>query len=689
MTVIFAEKPSSARSIAEALNEGKMTVKNGYRIIEYKGEQVVVTNGVGHLCELKDASDYNPEYKFWKNLPKPYFPDFDTKVIEKTKDQYKIVRAIFKKADLVINATDDDREGNLIFYYVCRTIGYKGKWKRVRYSSLTKEALRTAFEHLLEPDDVKNITDAGRARALADWIVGTNITVAMSLKYPGSGVVHVGRVQTPTLKMVADREKAIRGFKKQKYFALKGTFTTKDGDTYAGEVKDDRRAKKTDFDIPPREATVTSVEKKKTVKPCPSLFSQSSLAVATNKRWGMTLKDTLEASQWLYDNHYTTYPRTDSNYLPEDMYDEVNKTVAKLRKGISDYASLGSGKLEKKKSVFDSKKVSSHYAIIPTGVIPGKLGEREQRVYDLICRSLLAHTLEDATVENVKVLTQAGEYEFTTAGLNIIRKGWMEALGSPKEELLPPLESKQRVAGAYEVVESETKPPRAYTDASLVLAMIGAGKQVENKELAKYITANGTKGGIGTEATRAAIVENLIRNGYLRREGKKNIRCTDEGLRLIDIIPVEELKSPELTARWEKRLDDIAEGRDTLDAFVSDVKKSTEASVRKIDPDNPDRAAFAKEKKVIGKCPLCGADVTLNNVGAGCSAWRKDDPDSCSFFIPGHVAKSKLNERQMKQLLEHGRTSAKVANMKSKSGKKFSAYLVLNDEGHIVFDFGD
>ncbi len=695
MTTIYAEKFSMARIIAEALNEkGKVKNNKGYHTIIYKGEETFVTCGVGHLCGLKQAVDYNADYKNWKNLPMPFIPEkFETKKEKKTLDQTKIVADLFKKSDFIINATDCDREGELIFYYLYTTLKCKVPYKRVNIQSTQAKAIRDAFDDLKTPAEVMDITNAGRARSIADWLIGSNATVAMTLGFSEKDVLSIGRVQTPTLNILVKREKEIKAFKPELYWSLTATFTTDKKETYTAKHKTDRFKDATEATavlskINGKNGVVTSVNVKEEKRSSPNLHSLASLQMICNSKFGYTLQQTLDTAQSLYEKGLITYPRTDSQYLTEDMEGTINEVLDALSKNNSDYNKLIAGKPRKfdKKHYFNDSKVSSHYAIIPTDKYASGLSKWEENVYDIICRSVIIMLYGPAVIELTTVTTTVEGEPFISKGSVIKDAQWMAVSSASKEEFLPSLSVDEKVSGEYKNVSKETKPPKRYTDKTLLIAMLNAGEELEDEEMRKILAAkDDEKGGIGTPATRASIVETLAKRGFVVRE-KKNIIPTEKGIRLIDAIPIEDIKSPVVTGEWELRLDKMAKGTEDFDKFIADIKDITTKWCREITEASKSSGSKVSTKADSGNttvslsCPLCGKPLRKMNWGWGCSGYK----EGCKFSI-GSIAGKKLTDTQVKQLIEKGKTS-EIKGFTSKAGKKFSAKLKM-EEGKISFDF--
>ncbi|MEE1504810.1 MAG: DNA topoisomerase [Acutalibacteraceae bacterium] len=705
-TVIFAEKYSVAGDICNALSDnGKIKTtmsktifdkKTGkpmpsYKEITYNGKQVIVCWGHGHLCGLKQAQDYNPDYKQWMNMPMPFIPEtYEIKPIKEELARIKELSELFKNATLIINATDFDREGDVIFYYLYTCLKCKTPFKRVHFSSMEAAHLKKAFSNLLTSDETRCITEAGRARGIADWLIGGNITALTTLKFaPPKTMLSVGRVQTPTLKIVVDREKQLRGFSANEYYVLTGEFTTENGVKYKGECKT-RYDKKEDIGTKlPSTGTISEVEKTIAERGCPQLFTQATLAMAANDKYGLTLKETLDASQLLYEAHLTTYPRTDSPYLTEDMYDEVNDTLRKLS-AIPLYDAMIQGrKIPHTDYFFNDAEVEGHSAIIPTGVLPDKaakpIGKREKQVYDLICRRTIATVMGKAKIEKTVIKTVADNFEFVTYGSVVTQKGCLEALGLPTDIIPPDVSKGEKVTCIPEIVARKTKAPPAYTDKTLAKAMIAAGQELDDEAFRNILKGEGEKGGIGRPSTRAAIVERLVSTGYLERKGK-SIRATDQGIALIDTIPIEEIKSPILTAQWELRLDKIAKGEESFEVFVKDIEALTREWCDRIKSMEGKKIASASDtNEVLGTCPKCGGSIRRTKFGYGCSNWKPED-GGCKYSLPAKLCSKTITPSIVKKLLKTG-TTGELKGFKSKGGKSFSAKLKLDNDDKLTFEF--
>lgn len=749
MICILAEKPDVATKIAGALGgivSGNGSVipfeklQSSERVIRglrqrgwletvFNGEKALVTWGYGHLCELKQAVDYDANYKQWTHIPLPFIPaKYELKAKSAqgrfgatVKTQLSVIKKLFSEAAYIINATDFDREGEVIFSYIYEYLKCRKPVKRVCYSSMTKDGFREAFSHLKDGSEMRLTETAGRMRGIADWVVGINLTVAMTVRNPSQGILSVGRVQTPTLKIVVDREKEIRSFRATPYWNVNAVFTTVSGETYPAVHSRERFASAEEAQAELDRlltaggtAEVTGISKKTVKRYTPHLYSLASLQMEANARYGMTLKQTLDAAQSLYSDGYTTYPRTSSQYLTEDMYPTVVKVLYSLKEMPQYRAWIeGRNKPAKSKYWFDDTKVDSHFAIIPTGVRPpdGKLGSNEARVYDLICKSVIRMLYGAAELEQTKVITTAAGADFVSNGSVVKDPGWMTVDGMTNETVLPALKEGDTVTGTYTSEQKETKPPKRYTDKTLLAAMIAAGKNLEDEEL-KAILEDPSVGGIGTGATRDAIIETLIARDYITRTGKV-FYATGRGIALIDALPLEDVKSPAMTAVWEKRLANIQRGTEDAAIFQRELEAMLAGwcgSIKTM-PRGFYAEALATASAFLGEepapavppdgdaprggsadpaggdvpklvCPQCGAPMKKLYWGWACSKPREE----CGFTV-GKICAKQLTDNQIRQLLTKGKTGV-ISGFKSKAGKSFSAVLRLEPETKkIVFDF--
>ena len=715
MICIFAEKFDVGIKIAVSLGNvvfhgNKITDKNvekyktqlekeikpiGFIDIEYNGSDYCVTWGNGHLCQLKQARDYDSEYVSWSKMPIPFFPEnYQIKVKEGPDKkpapwilkQINVVRQKFKECDSIINATDDDREGELIFAYVYQYIGVKKPYKRVVIDSQTKEGYINAFSHLKMSSEVKPVENAGRARSIADWVVGANLTAAMSVKY--RGLISIGRVQTPVLNFIVSREKEIQNFKSHPFWYLVAEFSKENGEKYLAKHSINQIEKKEEAlsllnKIKDKESVVSKYEKKEKTKEVPLLYNFSNLAIDANRAYGISSDKTLEIIQELYMSGYISYPRTESMHLTDDMQEIVDQTIDMLSTlpEYKDFISpVPKNERNYTKRHFDTKKVESHYAIIPTNNVPKSLEGDKKNVYDLIAKSLIRIIYKPAILEDTKVETVVDGEVFKSSGLAIKDPQWLVVGTSGKERFLPSLEVGEVVSGKYLIKEGKTEPPQRYTDATLMTAMVTAGKNIENKELRKVLEET-NNGGIGRGSTRAGIIKTVVER-YATRKGKYIIP-TENSMKLIDILPLDDVKSAEMTAEWEKRLDKIAHSEETIDNFVKDIEQQTKDWCSKI-KDQETSFVFntAKEQQQLSvNCPICGKPLIKSKFSYCCS-----DYNNCKFKVPLEVCGAKISAKDVESLIKKKKTSAK--SLTSKEGKKFSGFLVLKEDNSIGLSFG-
>ncbi|MEC3908288.1 DNA topoisomerase 3 [Tamlana sp. 2201CG12-4] len=665
MKVCIAEKPSVAREIAAVL--GANSKRDGY----YEGNGYAVTYTFGHLCTLKEPNDYKAYWKSWDLNNLPMLPEkFETKVVANSgiQKQFKIVKSLFDKAEVVINCGDAGQEGELIQRWVMNEANYKGEVQRLWISSLTTEAIKEGFENLKPATDYDNLYYAGFSRAIGDWLLGMNATRLYTLKHGGyKQVLSIGRVQTPTLAMVVNRFKDIENFKPQPYWELQtlyrdvlfsyeeGRFLKKeDGEALANKVKE------SDFEI-------QSITKKKGKEYAPKLFDLTGLQVYCNTKFGFSADETLKIVQALYEQKVVTYPRVDTTFLPTDIYPKVSGILEKLISYSKFTQSLLGKKIKKSAKVFNDKKVTDHHAIIPTG-IQINLPYNQQQVYDIITRRFIAVFYDDCLVSNTSVIGNAAEVSFKATGKEILEKGWrivFENQDAKEKEsgVLPPFEKGEKGPHEPSFLEKETKPPKQFTEASLLRAMETAGKQVDDDELRDLMKENG----IGRPSTRANIIETLFKRKYIKRN-KKQVLPTITGVQLIETIQNNLLKSAELTGSWEKQLKDIEKGTFSASTFIKNMKRMVDALVYEVRSETrranishaitvKNREAQATSKKQAGLlaegCPKCKSGKLLKGKAAyGCSAYKS----GCDFKLPFTFAKKKISEKQFIRLLQKGST---------------------------------
>ena len=687
MKVCIAEKPSVAREIASIL--GANTKRDGF----YEGNGYAVTYTFGHLCTLLEPKDYKPHWKSWDLNNLPMLPvRFDTKVTGDTgiKKQFNIVKSLFHKATVVINCGDAGTEGELIQRWVINQCNYKGKVQRLWISSLTEEAIKEGFKNLKPSEQYDNLYYAGYSRAIGDWLLGLNATRLYTVKFGGyKQVLSVGRVQTPTLAMLVNRFKEIKDFKPQPYWELQTTYRNTLFNYEEGRFlkKEDgqvlaKKANESDFEI-------VSLTKKKGKEYAPKLFDLTGLQVYCNNKFGFSADETLKIVQKLYEMKVVTYPRVDTTFLPNDVYLKITGILSKL----SNYSKLTQvllgQKIKKSKRVFDDKKVTDHHAIIPTG-IQGNLQYNQQQVYDIITRRFIGVFYPDSEVSNTAVIGKASEVPFKTSGKEILTKGWRVAFETEeskiKKELneqftLPAFVKGEKGIHEPSFLEKETKPPRNYTEASLLRAMETAGKQVDDDEMRELMKENG----IGRPSTRASIIETLFRRKYIERK-KKLVLPTQTGIDLINIIDNELLKSAELTGRWEKRLKEIERGEFNAGNFINNMKKMVDELVYEVRANKSskrisfigsrtienvsklqsNKAIITSKKQIVNKtCPKCKKGKLLKGGTAfGCSEYK----NNCNFKIPFKFYGKKISENQLIRLLQKGCTT-NLKGFKVTSGK--------------------
>ncbi|HHW42607.1 MAG TPA: DNA topoisomerase III [Desulfotomaculum sp.] len=697
-TLIITEKPSVARDIAGVL--GRFTSRDGY----LENGQYVVSWAFGHLLELAEPEDYDPALKKWDLAALPILPEqFKLNPIQKTRKQLNTLKKLLHSDDIdaVVNACDAGREGELIFRRIYLVAGCKKPVKRLWLSEATPSAIREAFKKLRDGRELDNLAAAARARAEADWIVGINATrafsVAFSVKH--NTLLSVGRVQTPTLALVVAREREIRAFKPRPYWEIWATFRKDTGETYRGKwirEKTDRLLDKEEAAAVARAigptGKVTRVEQKEAREQPPTLFNLNDLQKEANKKYGLTARQALDAAQALYEKHkLLTYPRTDSRHLTEAIARDTLKERLAALAAAPEYAGLVPGNPPAPGGRYvDDAKVTDHHAIIPTAVKPdlSALGKNERLVYDLVARRFLAIFHPDARYAVTGVTTVSNGETFISKGRVELDPGWKAVYGKhddreagkdDEEQSLPPLIEGEAVAvQKAETPEKQTKPPARYTEATLLAAMENAGRMLEDKEMAETLKA---AGGIGTPATRAAIIETLIKRGFIERQ-KKALVPTRKGETLVDLVP-EELKSVELTARWEDGLRRIEEGLDDARLWLVGLKNFTWEVVQ-MAKEQEANDGVKQQKEVLGKCPLCGRDVLEYAKSYGCSGYK----DGCKFAVWKEIAGKKITSNQAKELFQKGRTGV-LKGFKSKAGKSFDAILTLGEDGKVNFEFAD
>ena len=733
MVVIYAEKQDMGLKFAAALGgiqygnvlvntdslpkyqdkiKKEMANKDGYLKTKYNGTECVVTWGWGHFGTLKDIKDYNPEYDKWYKIPLPFFPEkFEIKqrlnnnpnkeardfFRKRDANQLKIVKKLFNdsRTDYIINATDWEREGELIFAYVYELTGTKKPYKRLRNNAKTEDQIREDFRHLVDSAENTPYVFAARARSIADWIIGINMTIAGTLHLSTDrSLLNIGRVFTPTLALITERENEIQNFKQKTVYGVEGTFTLASGEKYQGKlIAGDDSVPKAFFETEAEAITLcnrlnarskvisvkTVVEKKNP----PLLYNTSTLQQEANEIYGFTIQHTLDIAQKLYEGGYITYPRVDSEYLTEDKEAEMPALIQSIltRKRYSAFAADAQANLPKR--YFDDSKVEGHDAIICTTSKPTSLSEDEDKIYDLILRRMIMAVSKPQEIKKVTILTDNAtpEHLFKTTESICIEPGFAK-LGikfSDKntESTLPKgLKEGIHVASEFHPYEQTNTKPKRYTESTLIKAMENCGKKMEDKTAKEYLKRSK---GIGRPSTRAGIIERLISVGFVKRS-KNNLVPTDKGMNAIRLIPIDDLKSPMLTAKWEQDLDEIERTKTTkeaaskLNAFIKEVEANTKTWCDEFKQKDK-RVAKATGEVVSGAfCPICGGKMLRSDDAYYCENYN----DGCKVSVKRNFAGKYITAEILIQLCTNGITE-ELNGFKSKKGKSFSGMLKLND----------
>jgi DNA topoisomerase-3 len=709
-TLVIAEKPSVGRDLVRVL-PGQFTKGEGF----LEGPEHVVTWAVGHLVQLADPDEYDERFKKWRMADLPIVPGRFKLVVrdERSKKQMNVVKRQLAREDItsVVNACDAGREGELIFAYLYEKAGSRKPVERLWLNSMTRDAIKEAFGALRPGAELQSLEQAARSRSEADWIVGMNATRAATIRLRSSfdGAVSLGRVQTPTLAILARREDEIRAFKPEPYWIVDALFEASGARRYEGRyhaganprLSSAQEAAAIVESCRDQTGEITKLERSERKERPPLLYDLTSLQRDANSRFGFSARRTLAAAQRLYEEHKAlTYPRTNSRFLTGDMVSEI-KPTARLVGERREYAQasryvLGLDVLPLARVVNDAR-VTDHHAIIPTRADRHpveKFNGDDIKVYDLVVKRFLAIFHPDAVFENTRVETTVLKHVFRTRGKLMLVSGWRGVYGESadgdgagrdddegREQQLPKLDHGER-AKVSEVAsqEKETKPPRRYTEGSLLAAMETAGKLVEEEELREAMKDSG----IGTPATRAAIIERLIQVGYIERDGRALI-VTEKGLNVIRLLGEHALTSPGLTGDWEHRLAKIETGEDSREAFMGDIVKFTESTVSELDTKLKD---VRIPRANLGPCPICARDIVENRKGYSC--WSREDP-GCGFVIWKGKAGKQLPVSVARELIKTGRTEKAVTGFKGRSGKSFRARLALqqNEEGKWRVEFDE
>ena len=666
MQLVIAEKPSVAKSIADVL--GALDRQDGY----FEGSGYLVSWCVGHLIELAEPESYGEQWKKWTYESLPVNPEhWQYEIKEDTKEQYDVLYGLLhdSRVDEVVCATDAGREGELIFRLVYNMASCNKPMKRLWISSMEESAIREGFENLKPGSDYDHLYHSALCRQEADWLVGINGTRLFTVLYGGK-VLKVGRVQTPTLAMLVEREAKIMNFKKEQYFMAH--ILCGGVDAVTERIDNKTEAEKVAGACLNGQALVTSVAKEeKTVAP-PKLYDLTTLQRDANRLFGFTAKQTLEYTQSLYEKKLCTYPRTDSQYLSDDMEQTAGNVIEAI---------FGSILFEENrmfnpdiKRVLNSKKVTDHHAIIPTMEIAkadlAALPETERKILSLVANRLLCATGEKHLYETVKAELSCGVYTFATSGKSVLKNGWKDFEDAFKrsfkttedkeqeDKKLPELSEGQTFDGVQtKISEHYTTPPKHFTEDSLLSAMERAGNEDMSDDVERK--------GLGTPATRADIIEKLVKDGFVKRE-KKQMIPTEDGMKLITVLP-DVVKSPKLTADWENALTLVAKGEMEREDFMADIETMVSDLIHTYhEVSDEQKKMFAQEQKVLGKCPNCGGEVVKGKYGAFCK-------NKCGMNV-SRIMGVALSDEQVESLLTGKKTLLK--GLTSKAGKKYDAYII-------------
>ena len=678
MQLVIAEKPSVAKSIADVL--GALDRQDGY----FEGGGYLVSWCVGHLIELAEPESYGEQWKKWTYESLPVNPDhWQYEIKEDTKEQYDVLYGLLhdSRVDEVVCATDAGREGELIFRLVYNMASCNKPMKRLWISSMEESAIREGFENLKPGSDYDHLYHSALCRQEADWLVGINGTRLFTVLYGGK-VLKVGRVQTPTLVMLVERESKIMNFKKEQYFMAH--ILCGGVDAAAERIDSKTEAEKIAGVCRNGQALVTSVAKEeKTVAP-PKLYDLTTLQRDANRLFGFTAKQTLEYTQSLYEKKLCTYPRTDSQYLSDDMEQTAGNVIEAIFSSILFEKNMMFNPDIKR--VLNSKKVTDHHAIIPTMEIAkadlAALPETERKILSLVANRLLCATGEKHLYETVKAELSCGGYTFAASGKTVLKNGWKDFEDAFKrsfkttedkeqeDKKLPELSEGQTFDGVQtKISEHYTNPPKHFTEDSLLSAMERAGSEDMGDDVERK--------GLGTPATRADIIEKLVKDGFVKRE-KKQMIPTEDGMKLITVLP-DVVKSPKLTADWENALTLVAKGEMEREDFMADIETMVSDLIHTYhEVSDEQKKMFAQEQKVLGKCPNCGGEVVKGKYGAFCK-------NKCGMNV-SRIMGGSLSDEQVERLLAGKKTLLK--GLTSKAGKKYDAYIIPSgtEEYHYTKD---
>ena len=702
-SLIIAEKPSVARDIGKVLNCNKKG--NGYLY----NEKYIISWAIGHLVTLCDPEEYDENLKKWKMDTLPIIPDnIKIKAIKNTKEQLKIIHNLMKMNEVenLICATDSGREGELIFRYIYNITNCKKPFKRLWISSMTDEAIKDGFENLKDGTEYDNLYNCAKCRSEADWLVGINASRAFTLKF--NTLLSIGRVQTPTLAILVERYKEIQNFNIKDYFEIEVEFEKISDlkENYKGiwinlkenetKIYDKEKAQNIAKEIKGKNGIIFSVENETKKQPPPLLYDLTELQRDCNKKYGYSAQKTLSLAQDLYEKRkLITYPRTDSRYLSEDMKSKISGILKNLN-SIDEYAPFlnyvfSLENLPITKRIIDNSKITDHHAIIPTNksVNLSSLSNDEKNIYNLIARRFIAVFYPNYVYSTTKIISKIENHYFITKGTSIIDKGWtILNINTEKksEDILPNVKKDDQISVIKnKVVNKKTKPPSHYNEATLLSAMENAGRFVESEDLKEQLKESG----LGTPATRASIIERLIKVGYIERKGK-NLIATSKGIQLIEIVP-KELKSPETTGKWEKGLSSISKGNmqthkfmESINRYVNfivDYAKNSNVSVI-FEDENFKKSPKYKSMNKFGKCFKCGGDILENSKSFYCSNWKsgckfsiwKNHLEGIGIILTGDLIKKLLKDK-------------KIENFEiKKENTIIKGNILFTESGNIIFE---
>ncbi len=702
-SLIIAEKPSVARDLARVL--GKFHHDKDF----YENDQYVISSAVGHLVEIVPPEGAEVKRGKWNLENLPVLPNhFDLSPIEKNKGRLQVLKKLIKRSDIteIINACDAGREGELIFRNTIRWSGAKKPTRRLWLQSMTPEAIREGFNHLRSEGEMQPLADAALSRAESDWLVGINATRALTSfnsRTGGFQKTAAGRVQTPTLAILTGREEKIRSFKPRPYFEVHGEFKVEAGN-YPGRWFDQNFKKGEDEDaraerIWMRERAaeierkcagktgIVTEEKKPTTQASPLLYDLTTLQREANSRFSLSARRTLQLAQSLYEKHKVlTYPRTDSRYLPEDNLAQVRTVMSSFEDpALAAHAgkAMQNNWVKPIKRVFNNAKVSDHHAIIPTGASPAHLDEFEKKIFDMVARRTIAVFYPPAQFEVTTRITRVEGEPFKTEGKVVVDPGWLavygrEAAGQDEQSVVPVSSGESASVLKIEIKENETKPPARFTEATLLSAMEGAGKLVEDEELREAMRERG----LGTPATRAQIIEGLLADGYLERQGRELI-VSAKGLSLITLLRnlgTDVLSTPELTGEWEFRLQEMAHGKLDRNHFMEDIRGLTREIVEKVRNFRGEEI-HGEYATIEAKCPNCGGGPIKED-------YKTFRCKNCDWLMWKTMASRQFTPEEVEELLAKGRVGP-LRGFRSKLGRAFEAIVRLGEEKKPQFDFGE